>query len=285
MENKENKVISIRLVNIIAIFIVIIAIIIGVNKIINTSKEEKIKSIVTVDSTNYQETGRIGESITSRSAESYRINYSSKDAIQENSVSNNTNEQNLEADNIQVDDEQQEGLQTQEETYEQSEDKKEETIVYTPIEGVKISEKMDLTVRTGLSREGFIELISKVKQDSTKFFYDNAGVIYDLCEKYSINEIFFCGLISAESGWNIASNHRNTYNYISLMSNGRLKRYSSVQDGLEQAAKTLHDNYLTPGGKFYHGKTLSGVKTRFCPNSSTWTSLVYGRMKQITNSK
>ena len=148
------------------------------------------------------------------------------------------------------------------------------------ISGVKISKSMDLTKRTGLSREDFIKLMSRVKADTSGFFEDNAGEIYDLCEKYSINEIFFCGLISAESGWNIASNHRSTHNYISLMKNGKLIKYSSVSEGLEVAAKKLHYNYLTPGGKFYHGKTLAGVKTCFCP-SSTWVDLVYGRMKQI----
>ena len=168
-----------------------------------------------------------------------------------------------------------------EEPEEVVEDVQEPEIEYTKIEDVKISKNMDLTVRTGLSREDFIELMSGVKHDKAGFFEENAGTIYDLCEEYEINEIFFCGLISAESGWNIASNHRRTYNYISLMKNGKLIQYSSVEDGLETAAKKLHDNYLTPGGKFYHGKTLSGVKTRFCPASSTWVDLVYGRMKQI----
>ena len=156
-----------------------------------------------------------------------------------------------------------------------------EQIETTKIEDVKISVDMDLTVRTGLSREDFITLISGVKADTSGFFEENAGLIYDLCEKYSLNEIFFCGLISAESGWNIASNHRNTHNYISLMSSNGLIRFGSVEEGLEKAAETLHNKYLTPGGSFYYGPTLSAMKTRFCPASSTWVGLVYGRMSQI----
>lgn len=157
-------------------------------------------------------------------------------------------------------------------------------VVTTPIEEVTISVDMDLTVRTGLSKEDFITLISGVKADTSNFFEENAGLIYDVCEKYQLNEIFFCGLISAESGWTIAQNHRNTYNYISLMSNkGSLIRFSSVEDGMEKAAKSLHDNYLTPGGCFYHGATLAGMKTRFCPASSTWVNLVYQRMLQVLN--
>lgn len=151
----------------------------------------------------------------------------------------------------------------------------------TPIEEVTIARDMDLTVRTGLSREDFITLISDCKADTSGFFEENAGLIYDLCEKYSLNEIFFCGLISAESGWTIAQNHRNTHNYISLMSSGGLIRFESVESGLEKAAETLHNKYLTPGGSFYYGPTLAAMKTKFCPASSTWVDLVYGRMAQI----
>jgi len=161
---------------------------------------------------------------------------------------------------------------------------KEETKVeqkYTKPQEVKISKNMDLTKRTGMSKEDFKKTIKNLKQDRKKFFYENADIIYDLCEKYQINEIFFCGLIVAESGWDIASNHRSTHNYISLMYKGKLIRYSSTKEGLEVAAKKLHVNYLTPGGKFYNGKTISGVQKRFCPASNTWDDLVYGAMKYV----
>lgn len=148
------------------------------------------------------------------------------------------------------------------------------------VNNVKISKNMDLTVRTGLSKEDFKKVMKNLSQDTSKFFYNNADTIYDLCAKYQINEIFFCGLISAESGWNIAGNHRKTHNYISLMSKGKLIHYSSTEQGLEVAAQKLHNNYLTPGGKFYGGKTLAGVKKKFCP-SGTWVDLVYGRMSQV----
>ena len=151
----------------------------------------------------------------------------------------------------------------------------------TPIEEVTISRDMVLTVWTGLSREDFITLISGVEEDTSGFFEENAGLIYDICEKYQINEIFFCGLIAGESGWKIADNHRRTYNYISLMSGGKLIKFSSVEDGLRKAAESLHNNYLTEGGRFYHGPNLAGVKTRFCPASSTWINLIYCNMQRI----
>lgn len=150
----------------------------------------------------------------------------------------------------------------------------------TSAKRVRISRGMDLTKRTGLSKEEFKKLVKHVSQDTSKFFYNNADYIYDMCQQYQINEIFFCGLISAESGWNIASNHRRTHNYISLMMNGKLIHYSSTHEGLRVAAQKLHNNYLTPGGKFYGGKTLAGVKKKFCP-SGGWVNLVYGRMSQM----
>ena len=152
---------------------------------------------------------------------------------------------------------------------------------YIQPKDVKISKNMDLSKRTGLSKEDFKKVIKNLKQDRSKFFYNNADTIYELCEKYQINEMFFCGLIVAESGWNIAGNHRKTHNYISLMYKGKLIRYSSTKEGLEVAAKKLHQNYLTPGGKFYNGKTITGVQKRFCPASSTWDDLVYGSMKYV----
>lgn len=156
-----------------------------------------------------------------------------------------------------------------------------EEVKYKTIEEIEISRDMDLSIRTGISREDFIKLMENMKVDYSGFFAENAGIIYDLCEKYEINEVFFCGLIAAESGWNIASNHKSANNYISMMSGGKLIRYNTAEEGLEAAAKLLHNKYLTPGGGCYYGKTLSCVQKCFCPNSSTWVGLVFGCMKQV----
>ena len=152
---------------------------------------------------------------------------------------------------------------------------------YISIEEIKISKDMDLTKRCGISKEDFKTLMTNLKSDTTGFFENNSDTIYILCEKYEINELFFCGLIAAESGWKIATSHRNTNNYISMMSKGKLIRYATPEEGLEAAAKLLHNKYLTEGGSYYYGKTLSCVQKRFCPNSSTWVNLVYGCMNVI----
>ena len=152
---------------------------------------------------------------------------------------------------------------------------------YKKIEEITISTNMDLSVRCGISKDDFNKLMSNLRVDTSGFFKRNSNTIYELCEKYEINEIFFCGLIAAESGWNIASSHRKANNYISMMSKGKLIKYSSEEAGLEAAAKLLHSRYLTKGGSCYSGKTLSAVQKRFCPNSNTWVGLVFGCMKQV----
>ena len=279
MENQEKKVISIPLIYIVAVIAIIIAIISMGNKTNNHKFIETIAENENIEENTIVASSRTSENISSRSSETSRQQLEEVNPSEEIQTKN-TDETISEETSENISNE---NLESVEETVLSTET--EESNNFISLQDLTISEKMDLTIRTNLSKEDFVLLISRVKADSSKFFYNNAETIYDLCEKYEINEIFFCGLISAESGWNIASNHRSTFNYISLMVNGKLKQFSSVEDGLEQAAKTLHEKYLTPGGKFYCGKTLAGVKTKFCPSSSTWTSLVYGRMKQIYNSK
>lgn len=157
----------------------------------------------------------------------------------------------------------------------------EEINKYITIEQIKISEDMDLTIPTGISKEDFRKLMKNLKRDKSKFFSENSDIIYDLCYKYQLNEIFFCGLIAGEAGWDISENHRNSCNYISMMSKGKLIKYKTTKEGLEAAAKLLHTKYLSEGGAYYSGKTLSDVQKKFCPKSSTWVNLIYDCMEQI----
>lgn len=149
---------------------------------------------------------------------------------------------------------------------------------------IEIAKDMDLTVRCGLTKEEFKELMENLACDKSGFFYENSDIIYEVCEQYQLNEIFFCGLIAAESGWSISKSHREKCNYISMMSKGKLIRYDSPEEGLEAAAKLLHNRYLTEGATYYEGKTLKDVRKGFCPKIPKWTNLVYEQMEQIVQS-
>ena len=120
----------------------------------------------------------------------------------------------------------------------------------TTASGVTISMHMDLNNLTGLSKEQFKQLIGNCKYDTTKFFYDNSDLIYDVCQKYHINEVFFVGLISAESAWDVRESHRVKHNYISIKGSSHdMYTFSSIEEGMEVAAALLHRNYLTPRRK------------------------------------
>ena len=159
----------------------------------------------------------------------------------------------------------------------------EPAVQHINLEDLEITRDMALNERTGLSKEDVIKLIeSKSDIDTSGFFAENAAEIYDLCEEYEINEIFFCGLIAAESGWDITGDHRTKFNYISSMGSKSMLTYNSKKEGLEEAAKLLHEKYLTEGGDYYHGATIDGVQKSFCSESpQRWQGLVYGCMNLL----
>lgn len=262
MKDNSKSVLSIKVTIIILMLIFIVILSLQINNIRLSVIDDNIEINESSykNQANEEETTRLAKitrttaTITSRSAidrESNNINEDNKTSITENNVIEDSSEELLEQ-------------------------KK-----YKSIDEITISKNMDLTISCGISKADFKELLRNTKQDTTDFFYDNSDLIYDLCQKYELNEIFFCGLIAGESGWNIASGHRSTYNYISLMSNGHLIQYSSISEGLETAAKKLHNNYLTLGGCYYSGKTLSAVQKIFCPGSSTWVNLIFTCMSQM----
>lgn len=156
----------------------------------------------------------------------------------------------------------------------------EELKLYIPVSEVKISFNMDVSKPTGLSRDDFIELVSKMRYDRTGILEANAGVIWDCCQKYNVNEIFVLGICGIESAWCSAPQHQRTHNYASLMSKGKLIPYASDAEGFEALIKLLGQNYLTPGRGVYHGKTITGVGTSYC-NTTTWPPKVYKCMQQV----
>lgn len=177
MNNENKKVISIRLIYILPIIAMIIAIVLYATKNFSIKTEQIAKNSeqeeINVASINRKEKIET----TSRSEEITRNN----DELQN---------ENLQAEN---NEEQKEEVVVEEQKAENTNEEQEEN-KYISIKDVKISKDMDLTVRTGLSRADFITLISGVKADTSGFFEENAGTIYDLCEEYSLNEIFFAEL-------------------------------------------------------------------------------------------
>ena len=170
-------------------------------------------------------------------------------------------------------------INTNENSYQNS-DEYEELKQYVKIEDVKISFDMDVSKTTGLSKEDFVTLVTNMKYDRTGILEKNAGVIWECCQKYNVNEIFVLGICGIESAWCSAPQHQNTHNYSSLMSGGKLISYPSDAAGFEAMIKLLGQKYLSPKGGLYHGSTITGVGKCYC-NATTWPKKVYTCMQQV----
>ena len=97
--------------------------------------------------------------------------------------------------------------------------------------------------------------------------------------KYSINAFFLVGLNGLESGWFTGSIARGCNNIGSVCehagrpsngcgcnSNCCFAYFSSVGDSIDYTCSMLKKNYLTPGGTYYEGLSLTQVYTiHYCP--------------------
>ena len=133
---KKDKSISIRLITLIKVYaIVILAILIGAN----LPKESM--QVATVENNGEVELAN-GQTLTEENT---------IEATREVTVSSRSEERPTE----QIEETHQEEIEAEN---------------YISIEEVQISQNMDLTQKTGLSKEDFITLISGVKQDTSGFF-------------------------------------------------------------------------------------------------------------------
>ena len=151
-------------------------------------------------------------------------------------------------------------------------------MVYKSLEEVKISRNMDLTETTGLSREDFCELLANFKYDYAGFYERNSGLIWDLSQKYQVNEIFISGVFALESYFGADDGHISIHNYGSIMNKkGKMVRYASDSEGIEANYKLFANCYLDKNGKFYKGVTLDSIGNTYC--NSSWAGQVYSCMK------
>lgn len=169
------------------------------------------------------------------------------------------------------------GLANETEVADEEETKPE--ILYKSLDEVKISRDMNLTETTGLSKEDFCELLANFKYDYAGFYERNAGTIWDLSQKYKVNEVFICGVFALESYYGADDRHVNTHNYGSIMNkDGKMVRYATDEEGIEANFKLFANCYLNPEGKYYKGVILDSIGDTYCPPTPecpSWADKVY----------
>lgn len=158
--------------------------------------------------------------------------------------------------------------------------------------------EMPLNCPSGLTRADFVKVLSGNSRDINHIFEDNAGLFYDIEQKYNVNGIFLAAIGIHESGWgtsNISIQKKNLFGYGSYDSSAYYSSYTfeSYQYGIELVAKVLAKYYLNePGtqiydgeiaeGTYYNGPTVGGVNTRYASDAG-WAEKVYDKMVTLYN--
>lgn len=120
-----------------------------------------------------------------------------------------------------------------------------------------------------------------------KNFIPYASRLITTEQKYSVNVFFLIGVQALESGWITSKISKNCNNLGGVReskrfpsngcgsnSGGGFAYFNSVEEFIDYHGSMLHNNYLTPGAKYYEGATPQGVVVHYCPGCTHWPSTV-----------
>lgn len=120
--------------------------------------------------------------------------------------------------------------------------------------------KMDLTKPSHIT----VSDLSKISQGGLK---GQEKYFVQAEQKYGVNCVFLFAIAVLESGWgNYMYADNNMFGFGGI-------DFASKKECILTVGKALGENYLDPDGPYYHGKTISGVHTRYA-SSSTWTKKI-----------
>ena len=126
---------------------------------------------------------------------------------------------------------------------------------------------LDLTTPCGFSSE---ELSSGLLWELSGY----ADEFIAAEEKYGVNALFLCAVAALESGWGrYCFRPNNIFGWSG-------KSFGSKEECIDFVASKISENYLSEEGKYYNGKTVSGVNV-FYNGSEFWEKKVPGIMAMI----
>ncbi len=126
----------------------------------------------------------------------------------------------------------------------------------------------DLTVPCGFSPE---ELSVGLRGELVQYAEEFAAAE----EKYGVNALFLCAVAALESGWGrYCFRPNNIFGWSG-------KSFESKEECIDFVASKIAEHYLSEDGKYYHGKTVSGVNV--CYNGTEfWERKIPGIMAMIS---
>lgn len=170
---------------------------------------------------------------------------------------------------------------------------------YTKAQLLKmLSFNMELNKPSRFSLSQFRTVLQYNPSDKNNIFTNNSDYFYYAEQEYGINGIFLAAIAIHESGWGtskIALEKNNLFGYMAYDNSPYLssKEFGTYSEGIDLLARVLVKYYLNPSGtevyggniaegKYYNGKTLSGVNKRYA-SDSTWSNKVYKIMQNLYN--
>ena len=123
--------------------------------------------------------------------------------------------------------------------------------------------------------------ISRVTQSEFEKVLVNTGMsdvawVFSFCEeRFGINGIILAGLVALESGWGTSErshSERNMTGY-NIVSNSSSYSFPTRADSVIATARLLANDYLSPEGRYYNGKSLEAINIKYCANSDWHTKI------------
>lgn len=132
----------------------------------------------------------------------------------------------------------------------------------------KEAAELDLTTPCGYSAE---ELSAGLLGELSAF----AEEFIAAEEKYEVNAVFLAAVAALESGWGrYCFRPNNIFGWSG-------KSFESKEDCIDFVASKIAEHYLSENGKYYGGKTVSGVN-KFYNGSRFWEEKIAGIMAMIS---
>ncbi len=87
-------------------------------------------------------------------------------------------------------------------------------------------------------------------------------------DKWGVNAVFTCAVACHESDFGrskIAQDKRNLFGFMAYDSDpyGSARSYGSYRASIEDFCRLVSREYLNPGGLYYNGPSVSGVRVRY----------------------
>lgn len=126
----------------------------------------------------------------------------------------------------------------------------------------------DLTIKSGFSAEELSKgLLGELPYFSEDFIKAE--------EKYGVNALFLCAVAALESGWGrYCFRQNNIFGWSG-------KDFSTKGECIDFVASKIAEHYLSEEGKYYNGKTVSGVNVCYNGNDF-WEEKIVKIMKMIS---